>query len=43
MRKFRVLLGTMVQRPRDVRDIVYMCGVAEDTPGRVRQGSSPSK
>ena len=25
---FRVLLGTAEQRPRAVRDIVYVCGVA---------------
>ena len=45
--RFRVLLGTMHQRPKVVRDIgFYMCGVAQhakDTPGQRRQGTNPSK
>ena len=45
--RFRVLLGTMEQRPKVVRYIVfYMCGVAqhaEDTPGPRRQGTNPIK
>ena len=45
---FRQLLGIMGQRPRVVRDIVFMClfGVAqhaEDTPGKSRQGTNPRK
>ena len=43
---FRVLLGTMEQRARVVRDIVFTCVVAqhaEDPPGRARQGTNPRK
>ena len=47
VRRFRVVLGSMEQRPRVVREFVfYMCGAAqhaEDTPGQSRQGINPSK
>ena len=44
--RFRVLLGTMEQRPRVVRHCFDMCGVAqhaEDTLRRSRQDTNPSK
>ena len=44
--RFRASLGTMKQRPKVVRDIVLMCGVAQhadDTPGWRRQGTHPCR
>ena len=45
--RFRVLLGTIEQMLKVVRDIVfYICVVAlhaEDTPGQSRPGTNPSK
>ena len=44
--RFRVLLGTMEERPQVVRGILLTCGItkdAEDTPGRSRQGTHPSE
>ena len=41
-----LLLGTMVQRLKVVKDIVLTCVVsqhAENTPGQSRQGTHPSK
>ena len=43
---FRVLLGTMEQGPRVVRDIVFMCVVLHNmlrTPARSKQGTNPNK
>ena len=44
VRRFRVVLGTIEQRPKVVRDIVlsmWCCKHADDTPGQSRQGTNP--
>ena len=43
--RFRVLFGTMEQRPKVVRHCFYMCGVAQhadDTPGRANRAPVPA-
>ena len=45
MSRFRLLLGTMEQRPMVVRDIEFTCGAPhpEDTPGQRRPGHQPQE